>query len=125
MRERLCPFTTIVIATHRHDRSNLTQPFEYGGVTDVARMEDHVDTGERFHCFRTHKTMSVRDDADEFFLCGLLSSHLPYTKSARYAVCIKLTSAREYSLRLDNSRGSSPTLPGSIPRPQFRSKQQA
>ena len=46
----------IVVSLHRRDLGNLTEPVEYGQLGDVARVQDHVDAGQRME----HRSWKLR-----------------------------------------------------------------
>ena len=64
-RKRCRPALTVVVATHRDDRGDLAERLEDRGAADIARVDDHIHTGQRRDSLRPQESVGVGDDADD------------------------------------------------------------
>src|SRR5439155_9709796 len=62
------PITFVVIAANSYDRSKGSQAFQDFRPADIAGMKDQTNALEGLQDFRTEKSMSIGDDADDFFV---------------------------------------------------------
>src|SRR5215831_11515113 len=77
-RNPVCPLTFIVIPANGYHWSKAAQLLEHFGPADIAGMKNQPDSLEGWQDFSTEKSVSVGDNADDFFACHELLSDFQF-----------------------------------------------